>query len=196
MKGLYYFKYMNYVYEKRTSSIDIVEYLKNSFHEINPLDYFVEDELDLTELKMALGEDLPLSRKAKGRSLFIRDILNICNSFFILSSSKNIRIQIQIVSTDMCRLFHVDNLRQRLLCTYLGPGTQWTDDSNINREGLGKGDNQKVIKDFDKIKQAQNFDVLILRGERFDSKISGVVHRSPPIKQERLKRILLKIDEL
>mgnify|MGYP001279277976 CR=1 FL=1 len=34
----------------------------------------------------------------------------------------------------MCRLFHEDNNHQRLLCTYLGSGTEWIEDSFVNRK--------------------------------------------------------------
>ena len=77
----------------------------------------------------------------------------------------NIKLQLEIVTTDMCRLFHADYYRQRLLCTYLGPGTEWLDHSNVNRHALGKGRNNNIVKDETAINRANTFDVLILKGK-------------------------------
>ena len=104
-------------------------------------------------------------------------------------------LRIQIVKTNLCRLFHEDYYRQRLLCTYLGPGTQWLDESNANREGLGKGCNSNIVKDFNKINKANEFDVLLLKGAKYGNEELSVIHRSPPIEKMRTTRVLLKIDE-
>ena len=104
-------------------------------------------------------------------------------------------IRIEVVHTNKCRLFHEDYYRQRLLCTYIGPGTEWLDHSNVNREALGKGCNEKIVKDFSKINKAEEFEVLLLKGAKFGEDSISVVHRSPAIEKEKKTRVLLKIDE-
>ena len=51
-------------------------------------------------------------------------------------------------------------MRQRLLCTYLGPGTEWLDHSNVKREGLRKGNNDNIVKDYSKVNKSKPFELL------------------------------------
>ena len=67
------------------------------------------------------------------------------------------------------------------------------DHSNVNREALGKGSNEKIVKDFGKINRAKKFDVLLIKGSKYGGDELGVIHRSPPIEEEE-DRVLLKID--
>ena len=105
------------------------------------------------------------------------------------------RFQVEIVRTNKCRLFHQDNNIQRLLCTYMGPGTEWLNHSNVNRKALGKGCNGNIVKDFNLINKSKNFEVLLLRGKKYKNGELGVVHRSPPVEKDAKTRVLLKIDE-
>ena len=75
-------------------------------------------------------------------------------------------------------------------------GTEWIENVNVNRKGLGKGQNAEVVKDFSEVKQADIFDLLLLRGERFNHECHGAVHRSPPIEVSKENRILLKIEKM
>ena len=111
-----------------------------------------------------------------------------------MSKRNRMKLQILPVNSNMCRLFHEDYYRQRLLCTYLGPGTEWLDHDNVNRAGLGRGRNDNIVKDESKINRAKTFDVILLKGPRTKSGL-GVVHRSPPVQKTDQIRVLLKIDE-
>ena len=82
----------------------------------------------------------------------------------------------------MCRLFHIDNLRQRLLCTYLGPGTEWLDQSNVNWDGLGKGCNKKIVKDLKIVNQTKSGELIMLYGLKHELNLP-IVHRSPEIEK-------------
>ena len=95
----------------------------------------------------------------------------------------------------MCRFFHEDFYRQRLLCTYLGPGTEWLDHSNVNRKALGKGCNANIVKDLNLVNRSKEFDVLLLKGATYEGDEQSVIHRSPPIEKEGTTGVLLKIDE-
>lgn len=170
----------------------VLRYLNNSMGQMRSLEYFIDDIFDADELFDVLEEDLP---SGNCKEYFIKDIVHLCEFFFELTKSKKIRIQVEVVRTDMCRLFHIDNIRQRLLCTYMGPGTEWLDNSNVNRDGLGKGCNKNIVKDFKQINKAKTFEVLLLRGIKYKNEKSAVVHRSPPVETDFQTRILLKIDE-
>ena len=185
----------NVVFESRKPNPEIIEYLNDALDSLEPLSYHIEGFFDISELCEVLNEDIPSGFFASGRRQFIDDMTNLCDIFFKMTESKNILFQLEIVKADMCRLFHVDNMRQRLLCTYTGLGTEWLEHSNVYRDGLGKGSNNKIVKDFKKIKKAKPFEVLILKGAKCGGREFAVVHRSPPVEKGFKTRVLLKIDE-
>ncbi len=186
----------NVVLENRKAVPEIEAYLNNTFDQLKSLDYFIDDIFDAEEVFEVLDEDLPNSSYDANKGYFINDVVRLSELFFKRTKSKKIRLKIEIVKTDMCRLFHVDNYRQRLLCTYKGPGTEWLNNSNVNRKGLGKGCNESIVRNFDKVNKASEFEVLLLRGLKYGRDHLGIVHRSPPIENQSKKRILLKIEEL
>ena len=180
---------------KRGTNAEIIDYLKETLLEQKHLDYRVEGNFIESELFQTLNIDLPLASNNEGREFLIKDITALARIFFGLKKGKTARLQLEIVKTDMCRLFHVDNIRQRLLCTYLGPGTEWLDDSNLNRDGIGRGCNSRIVKDFEKINRAEAFEVLLLKGVMYEGRQFAHAHRSPPIEKKAITRVLLKIDE-
>ena len=185
----------NVLIECGTKKQRIVDYLDNTEGLLKPLDYCIDYEFDQEEAFAFLDEDLPEGLFRKNKVSFIQDIVRLGDLFFKRTESKQIQIKLEIIQTDKCRFFHVDNYRQRLLCTYKGPGTEWLDNSNANRKGLGKGCNDTVVKDYSKVRRANEFDVLLLKGRKYGSRNLGVVHRSPPITHESTTRVLLRIDE-
>lgn len=114
---------------------------------------------------------------------------SFCRSFDVRYSI----ISFSQVSDDQCTFFHSDAGRVRLFQTLQGPGTEYVSDDNATREGIGRGDNSKVVIDSSQVHHAQEKDILIMRGDKwFDKK--GLVHRSPPIEHLGLKRLYLCID--
>ena len=146
-------------YISRDINSSITDYLHNNIHQIQNLDYFIEEEFSSNELTDILIEDLTSITNDDAKICFINDICQIAKDFFHSTQSKSIRIQILKVTTDKCRLFHADYNVQRLLCTYLGPGTEWLEESNVNYKYLGKGDNEKIVKSLADIKKAKCFDI-------------------------------------
>lgn len=183
------------VFETREQIPEIEEYLENILDQLQPLKYIYEDGFDAEATFKILDQDLPTSSIEGQKEYFINDIIRLCTLFSCLKKNTTMKVQIEIVKTNKCRLFHNDFYRQRLLCTYLGPGTEWLDHSNVNREALGKGCNENIVKDFSKINKAKEFEVLLLKGAKYDENELSIVHRSPPIEQDQITRILLKIDE-
>lgn len=190
----------NYIYndvvlETRDHVPEITGYLKNTLDRLQSLKYIVDDTFDAEEAFDILGQDLPDSPVDGEKESFINDIIRLCILFSGLKKNKRMKIQIEVVKTNKCRLFHQDCYRQRLLCTYVGPGTEWLDHENVNREALGKGQNENIVKDATQINRAKAFEVLLIKGSKYDEHETGVVHRSPPIEHDRQIRVLLKIDE-
>ena len=186
----------NQVLVEARGQIDaIANYIDNVLEELTSFIHIFNDGIDSDTLYNLLDQHLPDGPVADEKKILIDDILRLATLFEATTKSDNIKLQLEIVTTDMCRLFHADYYRQRLLCTYLGPGTEWLDHSNVNRHALGKGRNNNIVKDETAINRANTFDVLILKGRKYGEGELAVVHRSPPIIRYNKTRVLLKIDE-
>ena len=181
--------------ETRNEINGIATYLDNVVDDLTSFSHVFNNGFDVNKTYELLDKHLPDGPIKGQKEELIDDIIRLATLFTATTKSGVINLQLQIVSTDMCRLFHVDYYRQRLLCTYLGPGTEWLDHSNVEYNALGKGDNKNIVKDENAINRANRFDVLILKGKNFGDGDLAVVHRSPPIIRHKKTRILLKIDE-
>ena len=181
--------------ESRSEINAIANYLDNVVEELTTFSHVFNNGFDAHRTYELLDQHLPDGPIRGQKKMLIDDILRLATLFHATTKSGGIKLQLQIVTTDMCRLFHVDYYRQRLLCTYLGPGTEWLDYSNVERSALGNGDNNNLVKDAAAINRANRFDVLILKGKNFAEDELAVVHRSPPIVRDNKTRVLLKIDE-
>lgn len=128
-------------------------------------------------------------------SALLEDVENHCRQFAALCEADLITLHLKTVTNDSCRKFHIDGYALRLLCTYAGPGTEWTYNDNVNRKQLGAGENETIIKDWSRIEKLNPFDVAVLKGEPPHRRTGvGIVHRSPPIEQNGEKRLLLRLD--
>lgn len=145
-----------------------------------------------------LNSRLPDSDAKKGKQLLIDDIKQMANLFFDVTKEPAAQVSLSFIDYDMCRLFHTDKLRLRLLCTYYGKGTEWLSDQNADRSGLGKGCNSKIVRKTDQIKTLKEFEVGLLKGDNhYNSNRLGVVHRSPTVEATTEPfRVLLKIDSV
>jgi len=56
----------------------------------------------------------------------LSDMLLLGRFFATITQQSEIRANLAGVNDDSCRRFHCDSVRLRLLCTYHGPGTQFT----------------------------------------------------------------------
>lgn len=137
---------------------------------------------------------LKLSESNVSVSLLYNDVANLLSSFGEISSSASFRLNLLTVNNDMCRRFHTDINDLRLLCTYSGPGTLWLPEEAVNRKVYQNGgDNEEIIKNPKLIKQANEGDVLILKGALYPG-ANAILHRSPSVEESSDKRLLLRID--
>ncbi len=181
---------------KRKKNQEIQAYLEKVLLEIKSFEFSITHPDDMKEMRSAVEKILPDWAEGLEKKLFIDDMMELCKFFQEITITKMLNVKLQVVKDNMCRLFHEDNNHQRLLCTYLGSGTEWIEDSFVNRKRLGKGDNRRVIQDWDKVQHAENFEVIVLRGKLFAGIKKGAVHRSPPLKSPKDYRVLLKMDEI
>ncbi|MCU0356214.1 MAG: DUF1826 domain-containing protein [Cyclobacteriaceae bacterium] len=125
----------------------------------------------------------------------INDISMCCALFVKITQARSIRLSLKVVNHDACQKFHIDGYAYRLLCSYCGPGTEWTYNDNVRRKLLGEGENEDIIKDWSRIERIATYDIAVLKGELPRQRTGkGIVHRSPPVSQTGEKRLVLRID--
>ena len=164
-------------------------------NDLEPLIRWFKEGCDLDATRLELLQHFPDGPVQGVKEDVVEDVLRLMSMFEATTLSGAFKLQLEIVNHDMCRLFHQDYYRQRLICTLKGPGTEWLDHDNVNRGALGKGDNGAIVKDMDKVHRANTHDVLLLKGARYGGGALSVIHRSPPIAHHNGLRVLLKLDE-
>ena len=124
------------------------------------------------------------------------DIQELLQQFSKICSNDTLKVFFGIVDTDMCRRFHVDMYELRMLCSYQGKGTTWLTDNNINYEALNNFEsNEEIAIKTENVRQLNATDVAIIKGALYpNSKVGGLVHRSPTIEHLNEKRIVLRVD--
>ncbi|HJL18234.1 MAG TPA: DUF1826 domain-containing protein [Sandaracinaceae bacterium LLY-WYZ-13_1] len=135
------------------------------------------------------------------RDALLEDLTMLVSLYAAILDRKHVWVQLGVVTHDMCRKLHTDNVPVRLLCTYDGPGTDWVPDEDVRRENLGRVDvdldeaNRSVLRRPDAIRRTRPGEVLLLKGEAWPGNAGlGAVHRSPPIEGTGARRLLLKVD--
>lgn len=137
-----------------------------------------------------------------GRDTFLAELDHLSELYTDLIGCPNIGVRLEVLNSAMCPRFHVDKTGIRLLCTYLGQGTQWLDDIYADRSKLGLASaniddsDSGLILDPKGVHQAQRFAVVLLKGSMWQGNgTRGIIHRSPPVLDNKL-RVMLAIDAI
>jgi hypothetical protein len=126
------------------------------------------------------GASMP---KGCERDALIGDIAYLTDQFATVMKVTHVRLRLDVVNTNACRKFHRDVIRARLVCTYLGTGTQY---------GTGTRENDP----------RQVFTVppccpIVMRGSEWpETPASDLLHRSPPIEGTGETRLVLVVDPI
>jgi hypothetical protein len=114
----------------------------------------------------------------------------------MVTGAQRLQLRLERIEEPMCRLFHVDRVGVRVLCTLAGAGTEYLPEAACDRRLLGTGSNAAVL-DWSAIRQVPAGDVLAFRGSPYRVGESfprgGLIHRSPPASPSQ-PRCLLAID--
>lgn len=117
-----------------------------------------------------------------GRRAFGADIARLVAAFSRLSGAGAVKLRLDRITDDACRLFHPDNVPVRLVCTYRGPATQWLPEEAGDRTSIGSGDNHRICRDWARVQSLQPFWVGVMKGDRWPGNDGGgLLHRSPPL---------------
>lgn len=132
----------------------------------------------------------------------LADMELLANLYFDLLGCPRIGLRLEVLQGAMCPKFHVDRTGIRLLCTYMGPGTEWLDDRYADRSKLGISTanvcdtNSGLILDSAGLQQTPAFAIALLKGSLWQgNEQRGVIHRSPAVVSNQI-RVMLAIDAL
>lgn len=131
------------------------------------------------------------------------DVASLATRFAGVVGAPSLRASLATVVTDKCRKLHSDYKRVRLVCTYAGPGTEWLDDRDVDRDALRRqhpsieAANARVVRRGARVHRTGAGDVLLLKGElHAGNEGRGAIHRSPPIELTGERRLVLTLDML
>ncbi len=139
----------------------------------------------------------PLLSHLPAASALLADIGFLLKLFVGLSGSSRINLFFGAVHNDQCRKFHFDYVRLRLVHTYLGPGTEWVPEDAVCREAIDKPcasvaeANRLIVPHASLVQHTQPGEIIVLKGTRYPGNTRGAIHRSPPIAQQGLTRVVL-----
>lgn len=110
------------------------------------------------------------------------DIQSLATTFARALSSPAIALRLEVIEGDACRKFHRDAVRARLICAYVGPGTEY---------GPGLPGETPT-----EIHHLPTGHPAIFKGKAWQPPAPhSLLHRSPPISETPTTRLLLVIDE-
>lgn len=148
-----------------------------------------------SELAPALDVQLEqfLDRRWFGYAAWRQDLLCLLELARRLSTGDDLRVRLETVSSNACRLFHSDLVALRLITTYRGPGTEWLPAGAVDPRAVSRRENQHVL-DYSALGRLGTGDVALMKGDRYPGHVgAGLMHRSPPVGPAH-PRIVLAID--
>ena len=144
---------------------------------------------NVSQIRSLLRNSLPDSNE---KNAFIEDIALVVDMFSFLFEADEIGLRLQWVSAAPCPAFHNDRIPCRLLLTYHGAGSQWLDESNLDRNALATAESPCL--DENNIHNIAAGHVALFKGEGWEgNEGNGWVHRSPP-QPTHEKRLVLTLD--
>lgn len=117
------------------------------------------------------------------------------------SQRHHLAVRLGWVTDATCPRFHVDWLPLRLLCTYVGPGTEWIAPEDANCAALqapagADGLQVGLLRTGAAVRRAGAGEVLVGKGRGHPHRVCGFVHRSPAIPHRNLARVVLVISAM
>lgn len=148
-------------------------------------------------LKTRLGELL-----GEGCEALIEDVWRCTELLGDLTGSAECGVRLAVLEQAMCPRFHVDYVGLRLVCTYVGPTTEFIATSEVDRCHLGHALDKPadeltgLLRPDGSVRRAAVGDIVLLKGEGWPGNEGrGAVHRSPAASSST-PRLVLTIDAL
>ena len=157
----------------------------------------LREVINIENVALSLTSSLP---NLENQSEFIDDLVLLVEMYACLFDLDEVGLRLQVLDRAMCPRFHIDKLGCRLVSTYVGQGTEWLQNNDVDRSKLGQGnlglsDNESGIFSTPAcIQQVNQGDVVLLKGEGwFNNEGLGAVHRSPALSDSE-KRLVVTMD--
>jgi len=158
-------------------------------HKLQPLiqkEIVTRDDLSASEILNFLKDNKLTYLK--------EDIEYLIQIYMDLLDVNKIGLRFGVLESTLCPMFHTDYVGIRMICTYLGEGTEYVYCTTKNRNKLQDQYKNNQILEFQNIQKANPFDILLLKGRNYsDNFENGAIHRSPIITQGK-HRIIMSID--
>ena len=130
-----------------------------------------------------------------------RDIQAVVDEYCAVTNSASAVVAVSLLRKTLCSKYHVDHVPLRVMCTYLGSGTEVLSERASlaislasDRLGRGAGDVAKALvgsvadefaekkKTYALKKQARECELVLLKGEKWPGNAGrAIVHRSPSV---------------
>jgi hypothetical protein len=149
-------------------------------------------EPQLDELLMGFEDDV-------GRIRLVTELTSLIDLFATLSDAQTVGVRVTATQRAMCPRFHADHVGLRLLCTWIGEGTEWLAQEDVVREQLGhpRAGIQPApgpMRPGAAVHRMSPFAVGVFKGDLWPgSDGRGAVHRSP---QPTGWRVVMSLDAL
>src|ERR1700722_9927387 len=128
-----------------------------------------------------------------GRVRWETELSTLVDLFATLTDSRTVGVRMPATHKSTCPRFHSDQVGLRLLCTWLGEGTEWMTEEDVIREPAEQSASGP-IRPGGVIRHMQPFAVGILKGDAWPGNQGrGAIHRSP---QPGEPRLFVSLDEL
>lgn len=144
---------------------------------------------------------LPQTAHLPGYRAFCQDIARLTALYCDLFELKRVGMRLRTLDHAMCPKFHVDSVTCRLVCTYGSVGTEWLHEASMDRRKLGSGsgglsdERSGLIIDPEAIRTVPAYAIGLLKGSYWEGNEDyGAVHRSPKVKPDSPRRLLLTLD--
>jgi hypothetical protein len=131
-----------------------------------------------------------------GKVRLLTELTGLVDLMATLTDARSIGVRMIATRERPCPRFHVDRVGVRLLCTWLGEGTEWLTHEDVFREQLGhqRAGGGEVQRPGARIRRMKPFSVGLFKGELWPGNAGGgAVHRSP---RPWTWRVMVSLDAL
>ena len=134
-----------------------------------------------------------------GRVRWVTELSALVDLFATLTDSRTVGLRVTATDRATCPRFHSDQVGLRLLCSWLGEGTEWLAEEDVIRQPEECPDMSTrfpagPVRPGGVVRQMRPFAVGVFKGELWPGNQGrGAMHRSP---QPIGRRVFVSLDEL
>jgi Protein of unknown function (DUF1826) len=143
-----------------------------------------------------LDELLSVFENGIGRVRLQTELTGLIELFTTLTDARAVGIRLTATQRATCPRFHTDQVGLRLLCTWIGAGTEWLAEEDVMRSPPEPGGYppEGPVRPGAQVQQLGRFAVGVFKGETWPGNEGrGAVHRSP---QPQGWRLFVSLDAL